>query len=140
MAALQHARTSQDRLGAVVSGVFAVFGLLLAGFGLYGLLSYSVELRSAEMGVRMALGASRRAIVWLVLAQAGMRVAAGTMLGVGLAYGANRLLQSALDGLPWVPLGSLLALCGVMALVAVSAAVVPALRATRIDPVRALRA
>jgi ABC-type antimicrobial peptide transport system permease subunit len=140
MAALQRDRTSQDRLGAIVSGVFAVFGLLLAGFSLYGLLSYSVELRTAEMGVRMALGASRRAIVVLVLTQAAARMVAGLVLGVGLAFAANQMLRSAIEGLPWVPWKSLAVLCGVMAAVAVAAASVPALRATRIDPVRALRA
>jgi hypothetical protein len=140
MAALQRDRMSQDRLGAIVSGVFAVFGLLLAGFSLYGLLSYSVELRTAEMGVRMALGASRRAIVVLVLTQAAARMVAGLVLGVGLAFAANQMLRSAIEGLPWVPWKSLAVLCGVMAAVAVAAASVPALRATRIDPVRALRA
>ena len=140
MAALQRDRTAQDRLGAIVSGVFAVFGLLLAGFSLYGLLSYSVELRTAEMGVRIALGASRRAIVGLVLTQAALRMLAGLVLGVALAFGANGILRSAIEGLPWVPWQSLAALCGVMACVAVAAALVPALRATRIDPIRCLRA
>ena len=140
MAALQRDRTAQDRLGAIVSGVFAVFGLLLAGFSLYGLLSYSVELRTAEMGVRIALGSSRGAIVSLVLTQAALRMLAGLALGVALAFGANGLLRSAIEGLPWVPWQSLAVLCGVMALVAVAAALVPALRATRIDPIRCLRA
>ncbi|MEX2177799.1 MAG: FtsX-like permease family protein, partial [Gemmatimonadaceae bacterium] len=140
MAALQRDRTSQDRLGAIVSGVFAAFGLLLAGFSLYGLLSYSVELRTAELGVRMALGASRRAIARLILTQAAARVAAGMVLGVGLAFAANRLLQRAIEGLPWVPVGILVGVCGVLGVVAVVAAAVPAVRATRIDPVRCLRA
>ena len=140
MAALQRDRTSQDRLGAIVSGIFAVFGLLLAGFSLYGLLSYSVELRTAEMGVRIALGASRRSIMALILRQAAVRMVAGTALGIALAFAANRILQSAVEGLPWVPWQSLAVLCGVMALVAGVAAAVPALRATRIDPVRCLRA
>ena len=78
METLQRERTSQDRLGAIVSGVFAVFGLVLAGFSLYGLLSYSVELRAGEMGVRMALGASRRSILALILGQAATRLLAGT--------------------------------------------------------------
>ncbi|HEX6314384.1 MAG TPA: hypothetical protein VFZ73_05970 [Gemmatimonadaceae bacterium] len=58
MELLQRDLTAQDRLGAIVSGVLAAFGLVLAGFSLYGLLSYSVELRATEMGLRLALGAS----------------------------------------------------------------------------------
>lgn len=139
MHALQSERTAQDRMGAVVSAVFAVFGLLLAGFSLYGLLSYSVELRSSEMGIRMALGASRHSIVGLILRDAAMRLAAGTVLGVSLALALNQLLRSSIDGLPWVPWQTLLGLTGLMALVTAAASALPALRATRVDPIRALR-
>lgn len=139
MEALQKQRTSQDRLGAIVSGIFALFGLLLAGFSLYGLLSYSVELRMAELGVRIALGASRASIVSLVARQAFTRMLAGLAIGIFLALGANRVLQRAIEDLPWVDPRTLAGLCGIMALVAAVAAVAPALRATRIDPVRCLR-
>lgn len=140
MASLWSARTSQDRLGAIVAGVFAMFGLLLAGFSLYGLLSYAVELRTSEMGVRMALGATRGAIVALVLRQAASRLAAGLAIGLMLAVGANQLMRTAVDGLEWVPWQTLLAIAGVMTLVSALAAVMPALRATRVDPIRSLRA
>jgi ABC-type antimicrobial peptide transport system permease subunit len=123
-----------------VAGVFAVFGLLLAGFSLYGLLSYAVELRTSEMGVRMALGASRGAIVALVLRQAAFRLAAGLALGLVLAIGANQLLRGAVDGLEWVPWQTLVGLAGVMTVVSALAAAMPALRATRVDPIRSLRA
>jgi predicted permease len=140
MESLWRERTSQDRLGAIVAGVFAAFGLLLAGFSLYGLLSYAVELRTSEMGVRMALGASRGAIVALVLRQAAARLVAGLALGLALAVGANQLLRSVVDGLEWVPWQTLLLLTGVMTVVSALAAAMPALRATRVDPIRSLRA
>jgi predicted permease len=139
MESLWRERSSQDRLGAIVAGVFAAFGLVLAGFSLYGLLSYSVELRRAELGVRMALGASRSAILWLVLRQAAVRLSAGLLLGLVLAVGANQVLRSVIDGLGWVPWQTLLGLGALMAVVSAVAAAVPAFRATRVDPIRTLR-
>ena len=139
MEALQHERTAQDRLGAIVSGVFAIFGLLLAAFSLYGLLSYSVELRRGEMGLRMALGANRRSIVTLIMRQAGTRLVAGTILGLVLALAVNQVLRGMVDGLPWVSWQTLLILSGGMVIVTAVAALAPALRATRVDPIQCLR-
>jgi putative ABC transport system permease protein len=139
MEQLQHERTSQDRLGAIVAGVFAAFGLVLAGFSLYGLLSYSVELRREEMGLRMALGADRRAIVGLILRQAATRLAVGSVLGIGLVLVVNQALREAIDGLRWIPWNSLAWLLLLMMLVTLVAAAAPAFRATRIDPIRSLR-
>jgi ABC-type antimicrobial peptide transport system permease subunit len=119
--------------------VFAAFGLLLAGFSLYGLLSYSVELRREEMGVRMALGANRPAIVWLIVRQAATRLSIGLLIGVALAAGANQLLRGAIDGVGWIPWPMLVGLAALMVVVSAIAATVPALRATRVDPIRALR-
>lgn len=140
MQALQHERTSQDRLGAIVSAVFAAFGLILAGFSLYGLLSYSVELRKGEMGIRMALGASRRRIVALIMRQAATRLVAGTVIGIGLALVVNQLLRAAIEGLDWIPWQTMLWLALLMTVVTAVAAAVPAVRATRVDPIRSLRA
>ena len=139
MNALQAERTSQDRLGAVVSGAFALFGIVLAGFSLYGLLSYSVELRRGEMGVRLALGASRGSIVSLVLRQAAMRLTAGLTLGIVLALGLNQVLRGAIEGLDWVPWQTLVVLAVLMTVVTGVAALAPAVRATRVDPIRSLR-
>jgi predicted permease len=139
MEQLQATRTSQDRLGAIVAGVFAAFGLVLAGFSLYGLLSYSVELRREEMGLRMALGADRRAIVGLILRQAVTRLAVGSVLGIGLVLVVNRALRGAIDGLEWIPWNSLAWLLLLMIIVTLVAAAAPALRATRVDPIRSLR-
>jgi ABC-type antimicrobial peptide transport system permease subunit len=119
--------------------VFAAFGLVLAGFSLYGLLSYSVELRREEMGLRMALGADRRAIVGLILRQAVTRLAVGSVLGIGLVLVVNRALRGAIDGLEWIPWNSLAWLLLLMIIVTLVAAAAPALRATRVDPIRSLR-
>ena len=136
---LAQERTSQDRLGAIVSGVFAVFGLVLAGFSLYGLLSYSVELRRGEMGIRMALGAGRGSIVGLILRQAATRLVAGITLGLALAVGVNQMLRGAIEGLDWVPWQTLATLTALMTVVTAAAALAPAVRATRVDPIRSLR-
>jgi ABC-type antimicrobial peptide transport system permease subunit len=112
---------------------------VLAGFSLYGLLAYSVELRAGEMGVRLALGASRGSIVRLILAQAATRLIAGTLLGLALAIGANQALRGAIEGLPWIPPQTLVVLTGMMAVVTAVAAAIPAVRATRVDPIRSLR-
>jgi ABC-type antimicrobial peptide transport system permease subunit len=122
-----------------VSGAFAIFGVLLAGFSLYGLLSYSVELRKSEMGIRMALGATRGSIISLIARQAGTRLVTGLAVGVGLALTLNQVLRGAIAGLEWVDWQTLLALAGVMTLVTAVAAIAPALRATRADPIRSLR-
>jgi len=119
--------------------VFAVFGLLLAGFSLYGLLSYSVELRRGEMGIRMALGASRGTIVALVMRQAAFRLVAGIVLGLVLALGLNQVLRGAIDGLEWVPWQTLATLAALMTVVTAVAALAPAVRATRVDPIGSLR-
>lgn len=139
MQALQTERTAQDRMGAVVSAVFAAFGLMLAGFSLYGLLSYSVELRTSEMGVRMALGASRMSIVKLIARDAAIRLGVGTVIGILLALGLNQALRGTISGLEWVPWQTLAGLAALMAAVTAIASAVPALRASRVDPIRALK-
>jgi putative ABC transport system permease protein len=139
MDVLQRERISQDRLGAVVSAIFATFGLMLAGFSLYGLLSYSVELRSAEIGMRIVLGATRHTILRLVMRQAVARLVAGIVLGVGVALVLNHVLRSLVAGLGWVSGFTLLTLASLLAVIAAAAAAVPALRAARLDPIRCLR-
>jgi putative ABC transport system permease protein len=107
--------------------------------GLYGLLSYLVEQRTQEIGIRMALGADRFAVVGMVMRQTLALIGAGVVIGVGLALWSNRLLQGFLYGVspsdPWTmalaPLG--LVVCGLIA------ALVPARRAASVNPVEALR-
>jgi putative ABC transport system permease protein len=120
-------------------GAFAVVGVLLAAIGIYGVVSYTVVQRTGELGIRVALGAQTRDVLWLVLGKGALLVVSGALLGVAGAYGVSRLLISLIPSLPTRdPL--ILPLTGV-ALVAVAmvACYIPARRATRVDPMIALR-
>jgi len=123
-----------------LTGGFGVLGLALACVGLYGLLAYSVVRRTREIGIRMALGAQQRGVQWMVVARALRLLIVGAALGVPAAWVVSRWLQSMLFGLtptdPSVIAGAVLLL--VMA--GMLAAYFPARRATRVDPVTALRA
>jgi ABC-type antimicrobial peptide transport system permease subunit len=119
--------------------VFASIALLLAAVGIYGLMSYAVEQRTQEIGIRMALGANRGKIMRLILGH-GMRLAIiGTVVGLGAAYGLTRLLAKFLFGVkPSDPLAfSLVAV--ILVVVTLLAAFVPTRRAMRVDPIVALR-
>ena len=129
----------QPRAVATLAGLFGAVALVLAAIGLYGVTAYSVAQRTNEIGIRMALGAGRPAVVGLVLQGAFRRVAAGLLLGLPLAVGAGYLLSSQLYGVRfWDPLA--LAAGGLsLAVCAFVAAVIPARRAATIAPIRALR-
>jgi putative ABC transport system permease protein len=129
----------QDRFFATIFGFFAAVALLMAVIGLYGVTAYAVSRRTHEMGIRMALGASARAIRRMILVQSGRLVAAGLALGTIAAVFTTRLLASQLFG---VGPGDPRTLAGVALLLAAAAIVagyIPARRATRVDPVLALR-
>jgi predicted permease len=127
-------------LAARLLGLFALAGLLIAVAGIYGLLAYSVSQRTRELGVRLALGAQRNAVLWLVLRHALVLLAIGLALGAVLAAASGKLLTSLLpvrlsgyDLLVSLAVALLLALCGLIA------SFLPARRAANIDPVVALR-
>jgi predicted permease len=124
---------------ANLSGLFAGLALLLACIGLYGLMSYSVAGRTREIGVRMALGATRSRLIWLVLYEAMTMVVVGVLLGVPIAIAASRGLHSMLFEVTSVDPLSLLTTAVVLSLVATIAAFIPARRATQVDPIVALR-
>jgi predicted permease len=128
-----------ERLVTNLLGAFAGLALLLASVGLYGVLAYTVARRTSEIGVRLALGASRASILWSVVRGSWWLVAAGAALGVPAALGLTRLLGTLLYGItptdPVVIAGSVACLF----LVALTAASVPAWRASRVDPLVALR-
>jgi len=123
-----------------LTGGFGVLGLALACVGLYGLLGYSVVRRTREIGIRMALGAQRRGVHWMVVGRALRLLIVGAALGLPAAWVVSRWLQSMLFGLtptdPSVIAGSVLLLL----MAGMLAAYFPARRATRVDPVTALRA
>jgi predicted permease len=125
-------------LGSLL-GAFAFVGVMLAAIGIYGVVSYTVVQRTGELGIRVALGAQTRDVLWLVLGKGALLVLSGALLGVAGAYGVSRLLVSLIPSLPTRdPLT--LAVTGV-ALVAVAliACYIPARRATRVNPLEALR-
>jgi putative ABC transport system permease protein len=131
---------AEPRFSMLLVTIFAGVALLLASVGIYGVISYNVTQRSNEIGVRMALGAQRRDVVGLVVGQAMTMAAAGVAIGVLLALWGSRMLSSMLFGVgPRDPLvlGSVAVF---LILVALAAALAPALRAARIDPTVAIRA
>jgi predicted permease len=128
-----------ERLIAMLSGSFGTLGLILAAIGLYGLLAYTAARRTKEIGVRMALGATRGDVTWMVLRDALVMVSAGLATGIPFALWARKFAASLIAGLPpssVLPIS--FAALGVIA-VALAASYLPARRATRVDPMVALR-
>jgi ABC-type antimicrobial peptide transport system permease subunit len=122
-----------------VLGAFAVVALFLATLGIYGVVSYSVSRRVREIGVRIALGAQRRDVLLMVVRQALVPTMAGVVVGLFLAVGATRVLTSLLYGVSPTDPTILVGLSLLLALVALAASYIPGRRATRVDPVIALR-
>lgn len=128
-----------QRLAAWLTGLFGLIGLLLAAVGAYGLLSYTVVQRVPEIGIRLALGAVRREVLWLVWRQAMQPIAVGMAVGLLLATAATRLLSSYLFGLSRSDPMTLAACLLLMGVVAGFACYLPARRAAEVDPTTALR-
>jgi putative ABC transport system permease protein len=127
------------KMVATLSAVFASLAALLAALGIYGVLAYLVVQRTREIGIRMALGAEPGDVRWLVVKEVGGMVAAGVLIGLPLAYGMARLSESLLFGVSaGNPVAYVLGLA-LVAVVALVACYVPARRATRVDPLVALR-
>jgi ABC-type antimicrobial peptide transport system permease subunit len=127
------------RLGAMVLGAFGVLALLLPTVGLYGVVAYSVSRRTREVGVRMAIGATRWQVLQLVVAQGFRLAAVGVVLGVIAAAAAGQLLESMLYGVSTVDPIALGTAAAVLLIVALAANLIPARAAARIDPLTALR-
>jgi ABC-type antimicrobial peptide transport system permease subunit len=123
-----------------ILGGFSGFALLLAMVGIYGVLSYAVSLRTAEVGVRMALGASRGAVVSMILGQGLRVVATGLVLGLGGALLLQRFVASLLFGVAPTDPVTYLGLSAMIVVGALIAAYLPARRAAGVDPVRSIRA
>ncbi len=128
-----------ERMIASLSTVFGFLATVLAIIGLYGVMSYSVSQRTREIGIRVALGAEQGKVIWMVMRDVLLLIAVGVAVGVPAALALTRVVQSQLYGLqahdPWT-LGLATTL---LAMVACAAGYVPALRASRVDPMKALR-
>ena len=128
-----------DRMISILSSAFALLATLLAGVGLYGVLSYSVTQRTREIGVRMALGADARMVRRLVMRQVGWMLAIGGVVGIAIALGLGRAARSLLYQLEGHDPASLLLSVVLLACIALAAGFVPARRAAMVDPMNALR-
>jgi putative ABC transport system permease protein len=133
------ATVSRQNFNMLLLSIFAGVALALAAIGIYGLMSYAVQQRTQELGIRMALGANRSNVLRLIMAQ-GMKLAvSGVVLGLALAWGLTRLIASLLFGVKASDPSTFGLVAAILAGVALIAAYVPARRATAIDPLIALR-
>jgi len=129
----------QQRISALLLGIFAAVALVLAAVGIYGVMSYSVSARTQELGIRMAIGATRSDVLRLVLMQVAGLAAVGLVIGVGLLVAAGRALSRLLYGVePTDPL-TIAAVAITLGSVALVAGWIPAWRASRVSPLQALR-
>lgn len=129
----------RDRLMANLAGAFGLLAALLATLGLYGVIAYIVARRRNEIGVRIALGADRRRVVWLVLRESALLLSIGLGLGVALTIYAARTVETLVYGLKPADPVVLSSAMGLLAVVAMAASYVPARSASRLDPMQALR-
>jgi predicted permease len=129
----------EERVTAMLSGFFAALALLLASIGLYGLMSYTVTRRTREIGIRVAVGAQRQNVLWLVLRETLTLALLGITIGIPAALAAARLIATMLFGFSPSDLPTITAVSLLLLLVALFAGYLPARRASAIDPIVALR-
>ncbi len=132
-------RFQQERLFAQAYALFGALALVVASVGLFGLMSYSVARRTNEIGIRMALGAEARAVLRLVMRESMILVGIGVVVGLAIALASGRFVATLLFGLPPTDPMSIALASGVMILVSAVAGYLPARRASRVDPMVALR-
>jgi putative ABC transport system permease protein len=130
---------SRSRFTMLLLGIFAAVALVLASVGIYGLVAYSVTQRTQELGIRIALGAQRRDVLRLVLGQGTRLTLLGVALGVLAALAFSRLLVTLLFGVSATDPLTFAGVAALLAFVALVACFIPACRATRVDPIVALR-
>jgi putative ABC transport system permease protein len=131
--------TARTDFTASLFTIFAVLALLMASIGIYGLMTYAVQQRTQEIGIRMALGAQPRGVLKMILTEGTLLTVAGIVLGVSVALALTRLMAGLLFGVkPWDPV-AFAAVVVLLGAVAISAAYIPARRAMRVDPMTALR-
>jgi ABC-type antimicrobial peptide transport system permease subunit len=130
---------ARQRFLLLLFGVFAGLALLLASIGIYGVLAYLTSQRVPEIGVRMALGAKTWDVIWLILRGSLGMIFAGVVLGTAAALGAGRALEQLVEGMQPGGVGTFAVMIPVLVAAAMIASFVPARRASRVDPVKALR-
>jgi ABC-type antimicrobial peptide transport system permease subunit len=130
---------AQPRMSVALLGTFATVALVLAAVGIYGVVSYTVAQRTREIGIRMALGARREGVLRLVVRQGVAPVAIGVVAGLVAALGATRLMRGLLYGVSAADPITYVAVALFLAVIALVATYIPARRATRVDPLVALR-
>jgi putative ABC transport system permease protein len=130
---------SPQRFNMLVLTVFAAIGLLLAAVGVYGVLAYAVTRRVHEIGIRVALGARRSQIVGLIVGQGMTLAIAGAGIGMAAAFALTRVLSSLLFGVTPTDTATFVAVPALLLGVALAACYIPAWRATRVNPMQALR-
>jgi len=131
---------ARARFAATLLALFAAVALLLGAAGIYGLMTFAVSRRTREIGVRMALGATSRGVLRMVLSESAAVTAGGVLLGIAGALASDRLVRGLLFGVSATDVTVLAAVAALLAVVAIVAALGPARRASRVDPLRAIRA
>jgi ABC-type antimicrobial peptide transport system permease subunit len=129
----------QFRIMAVLIVLFGLLALLLSAVGLYGVQAFLVARRTREIGIRMALGALQRQVAGTVMGRGVMLAAVGVVVGLVAAYASAQLIQSMLFGIEARDPATFAIVATVLLLVAAAASLIPAVRASRVDPVEALR-
>jgi predicted permease len=130
---------STERLIAVLSAAFGLLATVLAALGLYGVMAFMVARRTKEIGLRMALGAPQALVVWMVMRETLVLVAAGLAIGIPAALGVSKYVSTQLYGVKATDIASAVAALVILATVAAVAGLLPARRASTIDPIQALR-
>jgi ABC-type antimicrobial peptide transport system permease subunit len=134
-----NASVSTRRITLILLGLFSGLALVLAGIGIYGVISYSVAQRAREIGIRMALGAQQGDVLRMVLAQGGKISAAGIVIGSAVSFGLTRLMANLLYSVSAVDPATFVVVALMLALIAMVASYIPARRTLRVDPLIALR-
>ncbi len=131
--------TISQRIGSRMLGLFGALALVLSAIGIYGVMAYTVSLRTRELGIRLALGAARERVVSMVLLYGARLALIGLVLGGAMGFGVASLMRSLLFGVPAGDPVTYIAIGGLLLGVALVASAIPAIRAARIDPIRALK-
>jgi putative ABC transport system permease protein len=129
----------EDRYTMVLFASFAAVALLLAGVGIYGLMAYAVAQRTQEIGLRLALGAGKRGVIWLILKEASLLAAVGLGIGFAGSVLVGRTMQTTLYGVAAMDFAMIVSVAVILFFTALLASYLPARRAASIDPMQALR-